>query len=179
MTTSTVSDLATRAAKAQADADRLAAQAADLDSRQQAASHAAEVAAWNEQYKTRADHLGKFRDDAQTAWQAVAANPKSTLDDLFAAFAGLKAASAVNYAARVEAANRLDTIDKRVSLNHIGVDTSRNRPRPAQDPMAQTTFTQALEEALAPRTKAAVAAEQHRAAIAVRDAVSAAVSNVH
>lgn len=178
MTTTTVSELSAQAAKARAEADRLAAQASDLDTRQQAASKVAELEAWNHEYRTRAAQLGRLRDNAQTAWQATAANPDSSMDDLFVAFAALKSASAVNYAARVAAANRLDAIDRLVSYNSIGADTTRFRPRPPRDPMADTTFAQALEEALAPRTNAGVEAEQNRAAAAVSNAISSAIDYV-
>lgn len=159
MTATTYEALEQKAAQARADADALAAQYTEASEARAARIAAAEIDNATAWYDIRVRELSDERDGAAVNWTAVSTNPDSTLDELFAAFTALKVASAVWFAGARQAAGSLDLLDPKTTGWQ---GTPRPRPAPSEDPLAHTTFNDALTQVTATRAQAGVEAEEQK-----------------
>lgn len=167
----TTSPAPTTAAGARALATVLAEQETALEqARDVRVTAALEVlAAWR--FGTRTPELGQTRDAAEQAWAATTADPGATLEDLFASFTALKAASAVYFH---HAASNAGEADRRLGMAHRGYGGSDSpRPHPTHDYLAGTSFNEALAGVIASRAQAAIAAET----LSVNTRTAAAMAN--
>lgn len=136
------------------EANHLAAETAK-DERVTAALNA--EAQWRFTEHTR--QLSEARYAAEDEANAVAANPDSTLEELWRAFAAWRAASRAHFdGARANAA----IADARLGVRRNSIGVEEPRPRPAEDMAAHMTFNDFLERHVEAQAHTATRAEANR-----------------
>ena len=142
----------TTAAEARALADTLATQESALAKAQREARNAATFATAEEILGGEGVEAANDRDAAVAAWQAAAADPAATLDELLGAFVAMKSASATRAAIVAQASGILTQV-KPMRNEHSG------QPQPYRydtvDYLAVAQFGDALEDVVRSRVEAA------------------------
>jgi hypothetical protein len=151
------------AAEARALADALERAERDLADRRASARRDAELAYWEGEYHERGDALRAARDAAESAWRSVVGDPGATLEDLWTAWRGLRQASALVVAARAQASQAADILDRPPTrLSPAGADITRTLRPYGEDPYRRMDHGQVVswrfEDAIAEHVEAARAA---------------------
>ena len=148
----------TTAAEARALADALATQESALAKAQREARNAAAFATAEEILATDAVEAANDRDAAVAAWQAAAADPAATLDELLGAFVAMKSASATRAAIVVQASAILGQI--KPLRNKLSGQPQAYR-HDVIDYLATATFADALEDVVRARVESAASTARH------------------
>ena len=148
----------TTAAEARALADELAEQESALGRAQREARTAAAFATAEEILATDAVEAANDRDTAVAAWQAAAADPAATLEELLTAFVTMKAASATRAAIVAQASSVLDQI--KPLRNPLSGQPQAHR-HDTIDYLATATFADALEDVVRARVETAASSARH------------------
>jgi hypothetical protein len=124
MTTATFTDLEAEAAKASAEAARLAAKVAEMINRRETAASEAELAFWREAERVEIPALRRASADAHAAFAAAATDDTATLNDLMALHVAAERMEQLMRSGAAEIWFRLDILSP---LPHSGAQGQRSR----------------------------------------------------